>query len=313
MPGLPRVYVSVDGGGTHTRAGLFDAFGRELVRTEVAASNPHRVGVEAATLALREALLGLGSVAAGEQVEGVAIGLAGRSHPEAASLLGAACRAAPGSFLAAVAAAPLRLLREDGELARAAAFRGSAGVLLLAGTGSAAWGTGPLGAVRCGGLGPSVGDEGSGHALGMAALRAAASHFDATGSAPSWLAALTQVPVRGFESALRGGELRAADLAPLVLELAAVASGETEGQCGDRALLLQVRHEAVAALVHLGETAARRVGLLNAPVATAGSVAEALRVQLLAHFGERLASHVRDALPGGFWLLQHDRSVPPEW
>ncbi len=307
--------MSVDGGGTHTRAGLFDEFGRELVRTKASACNPNRVGVAAATGALRDALKGLATAAIARRIGGAAIGLAGRSHPGAATMLRAACatEGEGAGFLAELASAPIRLLREDGELAHAAAFEGRAGVLLLAGTGSAAWGIGPVGHVRCGGLGPSIGDEGSGHALGMAALRAAARHFDATGCAPSWLLALTKIPVRGLESALRGGEVRAADLAPVVLELAAAAAAQAENQRGDRALLLAVQSDAVLGLLELAATAARRVGLEEARIATAGSVAEALRVLMLPQLGERLAPHVHDALPGGYWLLQRDAAVPPEW
>jgi N-acetylglucosamine kinase-like BadF-type ATPase len=44
--------------------------------------------------------------------------------------------------------------------------------MLIAGTGSVAWGRGAAGEVRVGGWGQQLGDEGSGYAIGLAAVRA---------------------------------------------------------------------------------------------------------------------------------------------
>src|SRR5690606_12096698 len=64
------------------------------------------------------------------------------------------------------------------------AFDDGAGILLIAGTGSSAWARGVDGrTARAGGWGHLLGDEGSGYALGVAALRAVARAHD--GRAPS--------------------------------------------------------------------------------------------------------------------------------
>lgn len=65
------------------------------------------------------------------------------------------------------------LLLGDVEIALDAAFRGGPGVLVLAGTGSNVAGRTPAGRLQtCGGWGPMLSDQGSGHAIGGRALRA---------------------------------------------------------------------------------------------------------------------------------------------
>ena len=72
----------------------------------------------------------------------------------------------------------------DGELARAAAFRGGPGVLLVAGTGSIAVALDREGrGRRVGGLGWRMGDQGSGYWLGVRALEAIGAMHDGTGPA----------------------------------------------------------------------------------------------------------------------------------
>jgi glucosamine kinase len=60
----------------------------------------------------------------------------------------------------------------DAEAALEDAFGDGPGILLIAGTGSIAWGRSPAGTLqRCGGWGPNLGDEGSGAWLGRKALQ----------------------------------------------------------------------------------------------------------------------------------------------
>ncbi len=65
------------------------------------------------------------------------------------------------------------LLLADIEIALDAAFPGRPGVLVLAGTGSNVAGRSPAGRLtRAGGWGPALADQGSGHRIGLEALRA---------------------------------------------------------------------------------------------------------------------------------------------
>jgi N-acetylglucosamine kinase-like BadF-type ATPase len=74
------------------------------------------------------------------------------------------------------------LVAHDGVIALQSAFGDGTGIVLLAGTGSIAWGRLPGGeTVRAGGLGPALGDQGSGHDLGRAGLRAAGLASDGMG------------------------------------------------------------------------------------------------------------------------------------
>lgn len=67
----------------------------------------------------------------------------------------------------------------DAEAAMEDAFGEGPGILLIAGTGSIAWGRSPAGTMqRCGGWGPVIGDEGSGAWLGRKALQVIASAHD---------------------------------------------------------------------------------------------------------------------------------------
>ncbi len=113
----------------------------------------------------------------------------------------------------------------DGVIALEAVFGAEAGVVVIAGTGSAVYARTAEGELeRAGGWGPVLGDEGSGYALGRAGLRAVAHAFD---GGPS-----TELSARVAEAL--GLDIRAAlvqhvyrddaplqQVAPLVLDAAA--------------------------------------------------------------------------------------------
>ena len=99
----------------------------------------------------------------------------------------------------------------DAEAAMEDAFGEGPGILLIAGTGSIAWGRSPAGTLqRCGGWGPLIGDEGSGAWLGRKALQVIAAANDG----------------REPETALTGALLTALELdeVPAIIAWAANAS-----------------------------------------------------------------------------------------
>ena len=174
-------WLGVDGGGTNTRARLFRAPADPAVdladclvgEGRAAAANFHRVGVEAATNAIltavtqacRQAKISL------HQITGACIGLAGVSHPDNHRKMYAAIEQALPTLNFT--------LETDARIALAGATAGKPGIVIIAGTGSIAYGVNKDGEVaRAGGWGPTLGDEGSGTYIGRRALEAVMTAYD---------------------------------------------------------------------------------------------------------------------------------------
>lgn len=162
-------FVGVDAGGTTTVCLVGDAH-RVLGRGEAGSSNPNVVGPGGMRAALAEA------VRSARAAAGIGPG------PAAGAWVGAA--GSQGAHHDAWLDAARRLLgatvglSHDGRLLLAAAGLG-AGVALVAGTGSSAYGRGRDGRESsAGGWGHLLGDEGSGYDLGRSALRAATAAID---------------------------------------------------------------------------------------------------------------------------------------
>lgn len=228
--------VGVDGGGTHTRVAIADAGGRELVRRGGPAGlvDPRDPAAAAAVLirlvreAAAEADVPLPAAA-------LCAGLAGAGD--------AALRAAVRDALAADGLADRVAVVTDGVIALDGALAGGAGVLLVAGTGSVAYGRAEDGRVaRCGGWGMVVGDEGSGYVIARTALQAALQAADGRGPETGLLAALLEATGVADPTAIpawvgRAGKGEVAALTPRVVALAeagdavadAVLAGAADG------------------------------------------------------------------------------------
>jgi glucosamine kinase len=171
----PRYLAGVDGGGTKTVAALADEHGNELIRRTGPAGlvDPRDPAAAAAVVAalVRDAAREAGLPDAPAVL---CAGLAGvGNHREREAVRGA---------LAASGVAGRVEIVTDGQVALEGALGGGAGILMIAGTGSVAYGRGPDGRVeRCGGWGMMVGDEGSGFAIGRAGLVAALCSVDGRG------------------------------------------------------------------------------------------------------------------------------------
>lgn len=176
-----QYWLGVDGGGTNTRAMLFRAPDNPDVdlteyvvgegRSE--AANFHRVGVEAATKSVTTAII-LACRQAGitvRQITAACIGLAGVSHPDNhRKMYDAIEDALPALNFT---------LETDARIALAGATAGKPGIVIIAGTGSIAYGVNKDGEVaRAGGWGPTLGDEGSGTYIGRRALEAVMTAYD---------------------------------------------------------------------------------------------------------------------------------------
>lgn len=188
MKGSSPLYIGVDGGGTKTAIGVFDADGECLAGAVCPPLNYHVVGVEAAVSHLRQGLavlpfplssiaaIGIGDPSLDDVSEGAA---ALRFADAVRDLLGI----------------PV-LIRSDAYMTLFGLTRGAhAGVLVISGTGAMALAEDANGRVFVGGgWGRLTGDEGSGYFIGLQGIRAALHAAD--GIAPP--TALTEAALRHF-------------------------------------------------------------------------------------------------------------------
>jgi N-acetylglucosamine kinase-like BadF-type ATPase len=160
-------FIGFDGGGTKTDCILADAEGRVVGRSVGGPSNPLRAGYMRAWFALSEAadaVLSRQKISAGH-IRGICAGLGGAGRA-------GVVRRATTFFEQAYPNAQVRVTT-DLEIAVEAAFGSADGIILLDGTGSAAFGRGENGkTARAGGRGPWFSDEGSGFDIGRSAFKA---------------------------------------------------------------------------------------------------------------------------------------------
>jgi N-acetylglucosamine kinase-like BadF-type ATPase len=177
--------LGLDGGGSKTLALLADATSRVLGRGTAGSSNYQNIGAEAAWAAL-DGAIAAAFADAGRPVgplAAVCLGLAGVDRPEDRTLFEGWAAGRFGSALAVIA--------NDAELVLAAGTPDDWGVAVISGTGSIVFGRHLSGEMaRAGGWGHILGDEGSGYAIGIAALRAAMCAFDGRGPQTALTAAV---------------------------------------------------------------------------------------------------------------------------
>jgi N-acetylglucosamine kinase-like BadF-type ATPase len=157
--------LGIDGGGTKTTCAVGDD-SRLLVTATAGPSNIVRVGEDQARESLQRSVRQACAAAgiAPEQVARTCVGGSGAARPERATRVRA--------FLAEILPGAIDVVG-DMEIALEAAFHAGPGVIVIAGTGSIAYGRDPQGkTVRAGGWGFAIGDEGSAHWIGREAVRA---------------------------------------------------------------------------------------------------------------------------------------------
>jgi N-acetylglucosamine kinase-like BadF-type ATPase len=159
--------LGFDGGGTKTDCVLADMEGNVLARAATGPSNPLRAGYMKAWFALGEAadsVMARQKITA-DNIAAVCAGLGGAGRP-------GVVRRVNSYFERSFPHAEIRVTT-DLEVALEAAFGCGEGILLLAGTGSAAFGRDAEGrTARAGGRGPWFSDEGGAFDIGREAVRA---------------------------------------------------------------------------------------------------------------------------------------------
>jgi glucosamine kinase len=288
--------IGVDGGGTKTLAWVAGADAKPLGEAKGPASavipGAERHSAEVIAQVVREALRS----AEREHV---------RPRALCAGLAGVGREAQRNALLSALESMDLAddvIVRADAAVAMDDAFGEGPGILLIAGTGSVAFGRGPAGAEgRVGGWGPVCGDEGSGAWIGRRALSVVTAAHD--GREPETAltgALLTVAEVNDVDDLVPWAALATpAQLATLAPVVAAVADA---GDLRANAVLSLAAEELV---LHVRALARRlfvdeRSGI---PVALSGG--------LLAPGGplrRRVEHRLRSAVPGS--QVRADAVVP---
>lgn len=158
-------YLGIDGGGSKTTCVVGDESSL-LATVTVGGSNITRVGEAGARAALHQAIREASDAARinPQQVSCACIGAAGAGRSEIASTV--------RKIVAEIISGKIEVVG-DMEIALAAAFGAGPGVIVIAGTGSIAFGRDAQGrTARAGGWGFAVSDEGSAHWIGREAVRA---------------------------------------------------------------------------------------------------------------------------------------------
>lgn len=289
---MSRYVIGVDGGGTRTRAVLLEVDGEgpeqvnEVARTEGRSAVADATEPGRAASAVADACRDVARLAGVDlPVDVVWAGLAGAGRE--------AARSAVELELGRTGVARVARVGTDVLAAFQDAFGDGPGVLLVAGTGSIAWGRAEDGREgRVGGWGHHIGDEGSGYAIGVEALRRVARDADGRGPATNLRAVVlahldlevVDDLVPWFATVPRA---QVAALAPLV------AAAASEGDAAAREILdhavEELERHVLAVLENLGPwevapTVALAGGLLRPGRAVRSSLEAALardRVRLL--------------------------------
>ncbi len=218
---MKEFVAGVDGGGSRTRLILATETGEELASVEGgrSAMRPGEADKSGAVIAamMREALASAGILDAVPTL--LYAGFAGVGREEERRDL--------ETELNRLGVAEEVIVDSDAAIALADAFGEGPGIIVLAGTGSIAYGRGIDGSLaRCGGWGPVFGDEGSGAWIGKRALGIVAAAADGrepptalTGSILT--AAEVNTPEELIPWAIAAATTTLATLAPVVMATAA--------------------------------------------------------------------------------------------
>ena len=209
--------LAIDGGGTRTRAALFDENGQRRGQGQAGPSNLNSISdlefAEHIALAIREAatdanLLEISLKAAVLGLAGIGTG---NNRDRAKSVL---------SRQGILSTVPL-LITNDIETAYAGAFGSESGIHLIAGTGSACLVKTPDEQFRIlGGWGHLLGDDGSAYRIGLEALRLAGKVHGGLVQGPAFLEAVLHHYKKPDFEAVSAGVYQAESNRPFIADLA---------------------------------------------------------------------------------------------
>lgn len=178
MSDEPTYFLGVDGGASKTAAIVTDEAGKPLGEGVAGPSNHLRVGIETAARnverAVNKALVA--ADVASREIVWAYCGIAGADHP--------AHRQEVVDSLSVFFPRGNFTVDNDARIALTGAIGFGGGVVVIAGTGSVAFGRNEKGdEARAGGWGPTIGDEGSGFGIARNGLAAIVRAYDGRGPA----------------------------------------------------------------------------------------------------------------------------------
>jgi N-acetylglucosamine kinase-like BadF-type ATPase len=170
------LYLGIDGGGSKTSVVVVDGEMSVLGRGVAGPSNHLRVGLNEASRELERGIAEAVKAAGVSivEIEYAYAGIAGSDHPRH--------RANMVEVLRVFFPKDNFTVDSDARIALTAGVGFGAGIVIIAGTGSVAFGRNQRGQeARAGGWGPTIGDEGSGYSIARRGLSAVARAFDGRG------------------------------------------------------------------------------------------------------------------------------------
>ncbi|HYX68174.1 MAG TPA: BadF/BadG/BcrA/BcrD ATPase family protein [Terriglobales bacterium] len=190
------IFLGIDGGATKTECALGDET-RVLARARAATCKIQNVGETEARAVLQQ-VIGQACAAASVErsaIERTCLGLSGAASPE----VGKQVRELFRDLVAGEV-----VVQGDMRIALEAAFDSGPGLVVIAGTGSIAYGRNSRGeTARAGGWGPAVSDEGSGNWIGRQAVAAVLRAHDSGESTPLAAAVLNALGASTCDELLR--------------------------------------------------------------------------------------------------------------
>jgi len=240
--------VGIDGGGTKTEAVLVRPDGEVLASYRAGPANYQLTGPECLRTTVEDAVERLLAAAGGGEVSVLCVGLAGVDRPQDRREVALALSGLGREVVVA----------SDGEIALEGAHLGGPGLVVIAGTGSIAWGKDGGRVARAGGWGYLLGDEGGGYWIGKEAIAAALRAWDGRGPKTSLEGQLRDhLGLSRLDQIVRWvycGEARPDRIAGLArLVFAAADAGD--------GIALEILHRAGRHLGELALAVARRLGM----------------------------------------------------
>jgi glucosamine kinase len=244
-------FLGFNAGGTKTDCVILDSSDRVLAEATGGPANPLRIGFAKACVALGDtAKRALADAHKNEgDVRAICAGIAGAGRPRVARRI--------TSFLTHVFPQSAIRVTTDIEIALEAAIGQGQGIVVVAGTGSAACGRNSAGmTARAGGWGPWIGDEGSAYDVGRRAVEASLRARDHLGPATALGdKILLFAEVRDWDSLIERIAKRPDNVFPKLLPIVLEAADS-----GD-AVATEILTSARKSLVHLARCVIHELGL----------------------------------------------------